>query len=61
MRNKDDKIWGLWKPDGTSEQIWSQLQQRLDQYGLKLDIVYDDPAHPVEGKYANIYYWNQTT
>ncbi len=61
MRNKDDKIWGLWKPDGTSEQIWSQLQQRLDQYGLKLDIVYDDPAHPVEDKYANIYYWNQAT
>jgi hypothetical protein len=61
MRNLDDVIWGIWEPNATSTQIWNQLQQKLDQYGLKLDIVYDDPAHPVAGKYANIYYWNQTT
>jgi hypothetical protein len=61
MRNKEDKIWGLWKPDGTSEQIWTQLQSKLEQYGTKIDIIYDDPAHPVAGKYANIYFWNQTS
>jgi hypothetical protein len=60
MRYRADKIWGLWSPDETSEQIWNQLQQRLDKYGTKLDIVYDDPAFPVEGKYTNVYYWNQT-
>ncbi|GAG35080.1 unnamed protein product, partial [marine sediment metagenome] len=31
------------------------------QYGTSLDIVYDDPAFPVTGKYPKIYYWNQTT
>ncbi|MGD6932813.1 MAG: hypothetical protein ACQCN5_01230, partial [Candidatus Bathyarchaeia archaeon] len=59
MRTEDDKIWGLWKPDDTSQKIWSQLQGKLGQYGTKLDIVYDDPAFPVEGKYANVYYWNK--
>ena len=59
MRFRADKIWGLWEPDSTSEQIWNQLQQRLDQFGTKLDIIYDDPAFPVEGRYANVYYWNK--
>jgi len=61
MRRPDDTIWGMWNPNSTSTQIWNQLQQKLDQYGLKLDIVYDDPAYPVAGRYANIYYWNQNT
>jgi hypothetical protein len=60
MRNPDDTIWGLWSPDSTSQQIWTQLQSKLQQYGSKLDIVYDDPAYPVTGKYSDIFYWNQT-
>ena len=61
MRTPDDVIWGLWDADETSTQIWTQLQNKLDEYGLKLDIVYDDSAYPVTGKYYNIFYWNQTT
>lgn len=61
MRNPTDSIWGLWKADNSSQQIWTQLQDKLGQYGQKLDIVYDDPAFSVEGKYANIYFWNGTT
>ena len=61
MRNPSDTIWGLWSTNSTSEQIWTQLQSKLQQYGSKLDIVYDDPAHPVAGKYSHIYYWNQTS
>ncbi len=59
MRKPDDTIWGLWKADNVSQQIWTQLQDKLEQYGQKLDIVYDDPAFPVEDKYANVYYWNK--
>jgi len=33
---------------------------KLEHYGSKLDIVYDDPAYPVTGKYSKIYYWNQS-
>jgi hypothetical protein len=61
MRHPDDKIWGFWGPDEKSPQIWELSRSLLEQYGLGLDIVYDDPAFPVTGKYPRIYYWNQTS
>lgn len=61
MRNPNDTIWGLWSTNSTSEQIWTQLQSKLSQYGSRLDIVYDDPVYPLAGKYDQIYYWNQTS
>jgi len=60
MRNPEDTIWGLWRPDAKSPQVWSQLQSTLETRRLRLDIVYEDPAYPVAGKYEQIYYWNQT-
>ncbi len=60
MRHTNDTIWQIWKPDETSQQIWTQLQSKLEQYGSKLDIVYEDPAYPVAGKYSQIYYWSQS-
>jgi hypothetical protein len=60
MRNPADKIWGLWGPDENSQQIWELSRNLLDQYGYGLDIVYSDPEFTVEGKYPQIYYWNQT-
>lgn len=59
MRHIQDRIW-LWGPDEKSEQIWNISRTLLEQYGTSLDIVYDDPAFPVEGRYPRIYYWNQT-
>ncbi len=56
MRNPQDSVWGVWAANGTSQQIWTQLQSRLTQYGSKLDIVYDDPAYPIAGKYPQVYY-----
>jgi hypothetical protein len=60
MRNPEDKIWGLWEADEKSEQIWSSLNQLIQEYGFTLDIVYDDPAYPTFNNYKQIYYWNQT-
>ena len=60
MRNPEDTIWGLWRPDAKSQQVWTQLQSTLETRGLRLDIVYEDPKYPVAGKYEQIYYWNQT-
>jgi len=59
MRNPNDNIWGLWDADDTCQQIWHQMQTRLNQYGTKLDIVYDDPHYPIANRYPNIYYWNE--
>jgi len=60
MRHPEDWIWGFWGPDEKSSQIWENSRKLLEQYGVRLDIVYDDPAFPVTDKYALIYYWNQT-
>ncbi|MCL2867957.1 MAG: hypothetical protein FWF27_00740 [Candidatus Bathyarchaeota archaeon] len=59
MRSSQDNIWGIWHADNTTQEIWDQLQNKIEQYGLKLDIVFEDPKHPVAGKYPSIYYWNQ--
>jgi len=59
MRHSNDNIWGIWQPDDTSQQIWAQLQNKIDQYGLKLDIVFEDPSYSATWKYSNIYCWNQ--
>jgi hypothetical protein len=61
MRNQNDTIWGLWKADGTSQQVWNQVQNKIAEYGSKLDIVYNDAAYPVAGKYGQIFYWNLTS
>ena len=56
MRSLDDTIWGLWDTDEKVEQIWNLRNELIEKYGLKLDIVYDDPAFPVEGKYIQTFY-----
>ena len=60
MRSLQDNIWGIWQPDATSPQVWAALQACLLKYGSKLDIVYDDSAYQVAGRYQQVYYWNQT-
>lgn len=60
LRSPTDKIWGFWGPDDKSALIWNDTQTLLNKYGLRLDIVYDDPAFPLEGNYSKVYYWNQT-
>jgi hypothetical protein len=60
MRNPTDKIWGFWGPDDKSPLIWNNIQTLLSQYGSGLDIIYDDPAFPLQGNYSKVYFWNQT-
>jgi len=60
MRSANDSIWSLWKPDVVSEQIWTQLQSKLEQYGATLDIVYNDSSYSLSEKYSQIFYWNQS-
>jgi hypothetical protein len=60
MRSPKDKIWGFWGPDDKSSIIWNATQRLLSRYGSSLDIIYDDPAFPIEGNYSKVYYWNQT-
>jgi hypothetical protein len=58
MRNPEDNIWGLWQADDKAPQVWNALQNALEVYGKKIDIVYD-AAFPVSG-YQKVLFWNQT-
>jgi hypothetical protein len=60
MRNPNDKIWGFWPPDDLSPLIWENMNKLIKKYGLKLDIIYDDPQFNFEEKYSKIYFWNST-
>jgi hypothetical protein len=60
MRSPTDKIWGFWGPDEKSPIIWNNTQTLLGRYGLRLDIIFDDPAFPIQGNYSKLYVWNQT-
>ena len=60
LRSPKDKIWGFWGPDEKSPIIYNNIQILIDKYGLRLDIIYDDPAYPIQGNYSKVYYWNQT-
>jgi hypothetical protein len=60
MRNPNDNIWGLWPPDELSPIIWEKLNQLIEKYGLKIDIVYDDHQFDLAEKYSKICFWNHT-
>jgi len=61
MRQADDKIWGLWPADDLSPIIGEKIATLISKYGLKLDIIYDDPQFNYTEKYSEIYYWNSST
>ncbi len=59
MLRPDDNIWfPEWGPDNKSALIWENMNKLIADYGLKLDIIYDDPRFSFEEKYPNIYRWN---
>jgi hypothetical protein len=60
MRRIDDKIWGLWPADDKAPVIWNNLNTLTEKYGLKLDVIYDDPQFNIQQNYSQHYYWNST-
>ena len=62
FRYAEDKIWGLWEADELSQKVWDDVNTLLDQYGSRLDIVYDDPEviDAVKNRYDKLFFWNET-
>ena len=59
MRRLDDNIWfPEWGSDNKSPLIWENMNKLIERYGLKLDIIYDDPRFGFEEKYPNIHFWS---
>jgi hypothetical protein len=56
----EDRIWGFWPEDNKIVIIGTNLKELLNRYGLKLDVIYDDPQFNYAEKYSKIYLWNAT-
>jgi hypothetical protein len=59
MRSSDDQIWGLWSADELSLVIWEIMNKLIENYGIQLDIVYDDPRFSYEN-YSEVIFYNST-
>src|SRR5512133_2792120 len=51
----EDNVWGIFKADTRTMQMWTAMQSAIETHGLKLDILYDDPACPLQAKYQTVY------
>jgi hypothetical protein len=54
FRGPQDHIWGLWEADDLSYNVSIDAASLLDEYGEKLDIIYEDGLQS-----GNIYGYNQ--
>ena len=60
FRGPDDKIWGLWEADELASTISEDLGVLLEEYGSKLDVIYDDDLS-LDDTYKKYFFWNGTT
>ncbi len=60
FRGPKDKIWGLWEANQFSLELSAHVNSLLEQYGTKLDIIYEDGLQ--EGNtygYSEIIHWSE--
>jgi len=61
FRGPNDKIWGLWEADAFSYELCVSLNNLMEQYGTKLDIIYDDGLELSKAYgYSKLIFWNGT-
>jgi hypothetical protein len=60
FRSATDNIWGLWTNDALSGKVWNDTQNLLEQYGSKLDIIYEDNVELAGNNYDKLFFWNGT-
>jgi hypothetical protein len=59
FRGPNDKIWGLWEADSLSYELSKNVNSLLEEYGTKLDIIYDDGLQPDNTYgYSKLIFWN---
>ena len=57
---KEDRIWGFWPEDEKIQIMGQNMKKLMSMYGLRLDIIFDDPQFNYKEKYSGIYFWNST-
>jgi hypothetical protein len=62
FRGPSDKIWGLWEADNLADQICKTLGSLMEEYGAKLDIIYDEGLEPNNTyEYSKLFFWNSSS
>ncbi|MCW4024796.1 MAG: hypothetical protein NWF01_07160 [Candidatus Bathyarchaeota archaeon] len=64
FRGPQDKVWGLWQSINEVDNFNQSVivNSLLQEYGDKLDIIYDDNLQPIDAcGYSALLYWNDTT
>jgi hypothetical protein len=61
FRGPNDKIWGFWKADAFSDQLCQKLGSLIQEYGFRLDVIYDDGLENSSTcGYSKLIFWNGT-
>jgi hypothetical protein len=63
FRGPNDKIWGRFEADDITNQLCVDLNNLLQQYGTRLDVIYEDGLllnSEATAKYKEIFMWNET-
>ena len=61
FRGPADKIWGLWEADELSNRTWNDANALSENYGLKMDIIYEDYVkYNGASAYHKFVFWNGT-
>ena len=60
LRTPIDKVWYSTN-DSLTASIWTQMNNLTKTYGIRLDVIYNDPNYGFEGKYSTIQFWNGTS
>jgi hypothetical protein len=59
FRGPNDKTWGLWEADALSYNLSVSISSLLEEYGTKLDIIYDDGLQPNNTYgYSKLVFWD---
>lgn len=60
FRGPNDKIWGLWEADELSTEVWNDVNNLIQEYETKFDIIYEDTLQLNIKAYNKLIFWNGT-
>jgi hypothetical protein len=60
FRGPFDSVWGIWNNDTLSAKVWTDTQSLLQQYGSKVDIVYEDSLQLSGVNYRRLILWGNS-
>ncbi len=54
----EDKVWGIFKADNQTRQIWDLIQLTMEKQGFNTDIIYADSEFALPIQYQKVYLYS---